>query len=150
MINRNPWRELKRVVSQFWETELFYRWIHEKHTWEGGDGKMHSETTYNAFKLADTWNGDHSILNYLDMKLTHMLHNLRLYGNECDSYLDAGAIIAYGTEKDKEKLFNDIIQNFRYRTGKYCDDDWDISQKVFDKKAYKNGARLKVSQLMLG
>lgn len=145
----NAFRKVKRVVSQFFETEYFYRWIHRTEKWIGDDGKKYSETTFNALTLADTWNGDWAIFNYLDMKLTHMLHNLRVYGNESDSYLDSSAIIAYGNDKDKEFLYNYFVNKFD-KEDPYWAKTWDITKDVFDKKEIKNGAKFIVKDFHIG
>ena len=91
-------REAKRVVSQFFETEYWYRWRNKKRYFVDGYGKTRKETLWNGFNLADTWDGESSMFKYFDMKLTHMLYNLRRWHDESDSYIDGGAAAAYGTE----------------------------------------------------
>lgn len=97
-------RTIKRVISQFFETEFWYRWRIVS--------KPNAEIKRRAFEnLNDTWNGDFSILNMVDDKVTHMLHNLRKYGNCADCYLLPSDIVSKGTKDDLKFTWKRIIED---------------------------------------
>lgn len=143
-------RELKRIISQFVECEYWFRFRSKKIVCEDYRGKKYIRREYNALKLADTWNGDDSIFNIVDMKLSHMLYNLRKYGCESESYLDSGAIIAYGTEQDKKIIWDSIIRQMMNFSNEGCTyiDVFDFSEKMYGKES-KKGAYFKVSTIPL-
>lgn len=80
-------REIKRVVSQYFETEYWYRCR------KFNDGRAVST-------LNDTWNGHNTLLNWQIMKVEHMIYNLRKYGNEVESYIDSPDFLKYGDDLD--------------------------------------------------
>lgn len=147
---KNMIKELKRIISQFLECEYWFRFRSKKVEFEDCNGKKHFRREYNALKLADTWNGNYSLFNILDMKLTHMLYNLRKYGCESESYIDSAAIVAYGTEKDKKLVWNSIIQQMKSFSKEGCTfiDVFDLSKEVYG-KYFKKGAYFKVATTLL-
>ena len=151
-------REAKRVVSQFFETEYWYRWRNKKHYFVNGYGKTRKETEWNGFNLADTWDGECSMFKYFDMKLTHMLYNLRRWHDESTSYIDGGAAAAYGTDEDRRKILFEAVCQLRdvcthcKKEIDFMDESWyqDCSKYVYDKEALKRGAHLNVAGMTLG
>lgn len=143
-------KDLKRIISQFVECTYWYRLRSKKIECEDYRGRKYFRREYNALKLADTWNGDYSIFSILDMKLTHMLYNLRKYGCESESYIDSGAIIAYGTEQDKKIIWNSIIHQMMNFSNEGCTyiDIFDFSKQVYG-KYFNKGAYFKIATIPL-
>lgn len=74
----NIFRELKRIISQWVETEYWYRFR-----------KRHGEHDRNVSILNDTWNGHNTLLQWQILKVEHMYHNLHKYGCEAMRYVDS-------------------------------------------------------------
>ena len=74
----NIFRELKRIISQWVETEYWYRFR-----------KRPGEYDRNVSILNDTWNGHNTLLQWQILKVEHMYHNLRKYGCEATCYVDS-------------------------------------------------------------
>lgn len=92
--------EIKRVISQFFETEWFYRWRKiEHHSWGTGNHTVYTERALSH--LNNTWDGDISLINILNDKIFHMYINLRKYGDTTPRYLTIGDVFAYGSYDDK-------------------------------------------------
>jgi len=158
MIRSNPLREIKRVVGQFFETEYWYRWRHETYKYVNGYGKNCKETTFNAFRLANTWDGPDAMYRYFDIKLSHMLYNLKWNCDESKSYIDGGAIAAYGNKADELLIWKRTLQSLKdichHKINKnefFCDEFFyqDCTNYVYDKKSIKNGAHLNIAGVTL-
>lgn len=77
-MRNNPFSEAKRVISQFFETEYWYRFR-----------KRLGDYDRNVSTLNDTWNGHNTLLKWQIMKIEHMYINLRKYGCEAMCYVDS-------------------------------------------------------------
>lgn len=97
-------KKIRRIIFQYFETEFWYRWRTVS--------KPNAEIKRKAFEnLNDTWNGDFSILNIIDDKVTHMLHNLRKYGNCAKLYILPSDIAEHGIEKDIQFAWNKALED---------------------------------------
>ncbi len=110
-MKRHPFREIKRVVSQFFETEYWYRWRSKKDT--------NGFKIRNVSHLNDTWNGHNTLIQWQIMKIEHMMHNLRKYGNELDCYIDSPDMSKYANADDRQwaidYVMHEMIKDCRQR-----------------------------------
>lgn len=101
-------KDLKRVVSQFFETEYWYRW---RKIEKDGERRRAVDT------LNDTWNGPWTLLNWSLLKIDHMYCSLRKYGITARRYLDSSTILEYGNNKDLKhclSIYLDVIKESKY------------------------------------
>lgn len=96
----NFFPEVVRIISQFFETEYFYRLRKiTYHDWFEGE---HIKSTARALEhLNNTWDGDIAILNILDDKIFHMYVNLRKYGSTLKRYIHGEDMLKNGTKTEK-------------------------------------------------
>lgn len=91
-MRENSIKKIKRHISQFFETEYWYRFrrLPNKRYDEDVQKFVESkEKTYARDYLTCTWNGEEDILNIMLLKIEHMFWNLKNYGNQSFFYLDA-------------------------------------------------------------
>ena len=80
--------ELSRLVEQFLEREYWYsfRKIHRVSEFEGETYRYNRE----ALDCTNcTWDGEKDILGMIYLKLSHMIYNLKNFGNTVDQYFDS-------------------------------------------------------------
>ena len=95
-------RKIKRVISQFIETEYFYRFRKRKDYYYN-----------NSFIMADTWNGSSTLIEWQLMKVEHMYVNLRKYGNEAKCYIDSSDFLKYANSSDKALAISKLIDEMK-------------------------------------
>lgn len=108
-------REIRRKISQFVETEYWYKFRKVgSEYWYDEDAKKFVKYTKKQMKynfpykagenLASTWEGDYDILSVVLLKIDHMFYNLKNYGNEMSYYFDFPTIDKYGNDNDKNLI----------------------------------------------
>lgn len=130
-MKRNIFKEVKRIISQWVETEYWYRWrvVYR-------DGKYKERAFEN---LNDTWNGHNTLLKSQILKVEHMMYNLRKYGNEVESYIDSPDFLKYGDELDKAWGYLYVVEQIRTRDSKipfWCGGRYYISYVKDEQKWY--------------
>lgn len=110
-------RNIKRIISQYLETEYWYRFRKLNHLWYNeNDSKWHSadKSSY-PYKARDilisTWKGEYDLWYSMLLKLEHMFWNLKKYGSEANYCFYQSDIEKYGNSKNKEILAKKIIKS---------------------------------------
>ena len=142
-----PFRELKRIISQFIETEYWYRFRKIPYSYfddYGSDATFKYIWKHNRARdiLTCTWDGEGDIIQMMLLKIEHQFHNLKHYGVQADFYFDSYNIVEHGTREDKLWVFNKIIEENKFENVKPKDrrynfhhiDDNKISFFLEDKK----------------
>lgn len=95
--------EMDRLISQFFEREYYYsfRKINHSYEYEGKTYYSHEDALETTNR---TWDGEGDLLGMLELKLTHMMHNLRESGEQKDLYIDA-----YRLSKKENASVNDRL-----------------------------------------
>lgn len=110
MRRKNIFHELKRIVSQFFETEWWYRYRKIKTYWYDDDDKKFHQSSFKARDiLTSTWNGEDNILGMALLKIEHMFYNLKKSSWEKYFYVDSSYILKYGSDDDIKWAFNQIV-----------------------------------------
>ena len=118
-----PFRELKRIVSQFIETEYWYRFRKIPYSYfddYGSDATFKYIWKHNRARdiLTCTWDGEGDIMQMMLLKIEHQFHNLKHYGVQADFYFDSYNIVEHGTREDKLWAFNKIIEENKFENVK--------------------------------
>jgi hypothetical protein len=111
---KHPIRELKRIISQFFETEYWYRWRKWDYYYfddEIGKYVKNGKCVARDY-LTCTWDGEGDILGMMRLKIEHMYYNLKKYGNQADFYLDSYNVLEKGTENDKALCLSWILNEY--------------------------------------
>lgn len=124
----NIFKEIKRHISQWIETEYWYRFRKIWYSWfddygEDATYKYKWKASRAGFHLACTWEGEKDILDMMRLKIEHMFWNLKNYGNVAYCYLRSKIILEIGTSQDKIIAAQRIIAkyDFDYKTK---ENDW--------------------------
>ena len=118
-----PFEKLKRVISNFIETEYWYRFRKVPYCYFDDYG---SNATYKYIwkhnraidTLNCTWDGEGDIMQMMLLKIEHQYHNLKHYAAQADFYLDSHNIVEHGTKEDKIWAFNKIIESNKFENVK--------------------------------
>lgn len=118
-----PFRELKRIISQFIETEYWYRFRKIPYSYfddYGSDATFKYIWKHNRARdiLTCTWDGEGDIMQMMLLKIEHQFHNLKHYGVQADFYFDSHNIVEHGTREDKLWAFNKIIEENKFENVK--------------------------------
>ena len=118
-----PFRELKRIISQFIETEYWYRFRKIPYSYfddYGSDATFKYIWKHNRARdiLTCTWDGEGDIMQMMLLKIEHQFHNLKHYGVQADFYFDSYNIVEHGTREDKLWAFNKIIEENKFENVK--------------------------------
>ena len=121
-----PFRNLKRIISQFFETEYWYRFRKVPYCYFddfGGDATYKYIWKNNRARdiLTCTWDGEGDILQMMLLKIEHQYHNLKHYGIQADFYFDSHNIVEHGTREDRLWAFNKIIEDNKFENVKSKD-----------------------------
>ena len=116
-------KELKRIISQFIETEYCYRFRKIPYRYFDDYG---SDATYKYIwknnragdVLNCTWDGEGDIMQMMLLKIEHQYHNLKYYAAQADFYFDSHNIVEHGTKEDKIWAFNKIIESNKFENVK--------------------------------
>ena len=110
MRRKNIFHELKRIVSQFFETEWWYRHRKIKTYWYDDDDKKFHQSSLKARDiLTSTWDGEDNILGMALLKIEHMFYNLKKSSWEKYFYVDSPYILKYGSDNDINWAFNQVV-----------------------------------------
>lgn len=93
MRSEKLFRKIKRVISQFIETEYWYRFRRLPSFWYDDKQNIYSplnEKIPARDWLTRTWDGENDILDIMRLKIEHMFWNLKEHGNQAYFYLDSG------------------------------------------------------------
>ena len=92
MHRENIFRKIKRIISQFIETEYWYRFRKLPSFWYNDEKNIYSPLKEKILArdwLTRTWDGENDILDIMRLKIEHMFWNLKKYGCHAYFYLDA-------------------------------------------------------------
>ena len=137
-----PFRELKRVISQFFETEYWYRFRKTPHYYLNDDTQKYEPSKYDKRArdtLTCTWNGDSDILQMALLKTEHMFYNLKKCSYHQYFYVDSFRFFEDGaTDSDRALFARQVLDNYEKSPKKYeyC---WNFNRKEFfsDRKLSK-------------
>ena len=135
-------RELKRIISQYFETEYWYRFRKTPHYYLNDETQKYEISKYDKRArdfLTCTWNGDSDILQMALLKTEHMYHNLKKHSYHQYFYVDAFRFFEEGaTDSDRALFARQVLDNYEKSPKKYeyC---WNFNRKEFfsDKKLSK-------------
>ena len=116
----NIFKEIKRHISQWIETEYWYRFRKIWYSWfddygEDATYKYKWKASRAGFHLACTWEGEKDILDMMRLKIEHMFWNLKNYGNVAYCYIRSDLVLKSGTDYDKSLLANRVLKNYNIR-----------------------------------
>ena len=124
---KNIFRTIKRHISQFIETEYWYRFRKVSFFWFDDETNKYVERKERARELTTiTWDGDKDILGMMLLKIDHMFYNLKHYAAQADFYFDSHNILEHGTLDDKIWAFHEILKEYEWSSSKK-DKDWQNS-----------------------
>lgn len=109
-------REIKRIVSQFFETEYWYRKYVPTYWYDEDTGKFEkTKKPYIGYNpLIETWDGEGSIINIMIRKIEHMVVSLKKYGNEKECYLNSYSFFdADSTDSDREWALQECFKKIK-------------------------------------
>ena len=137
-----PFRELKRIISQFFETEYWYRFRKTPHYYLNDDTQKYEPSKYDKRArdiLTCTWNGDSDILQMALLKTEHMFYNLKKCSYHQYFYVDSFRFFEDGaTDSDRVLFARQVLDNYEKSPKKYeyC---WNFNRKEFfsDRKLSK-------------
>ena len=137
-----PFHELKRVISQFFETEYWYRFRKTPHYYLNDDTQKYEPSKYDKRArdtLTCTWNGDSDILQMALLKTEHMFYNLKKCSYHQYFYVDSFRFFEDGaTDSDRALFARQVLDNYEKSPKKYeyC---WNFNRKEFfsDRKLSK-------------
>ena len=148
--------EMQRLIEQFLEREYYYSFRDIKHTYdyEGQTYRSHE----NALNTTNcTWDGEGDILGMMELKLTHMIHNLRKNAAQKDHYIDSYWFTGKNVSKSDynwaiQKLFDrhfgkDVGTDDYWEYDSYKNSDEDYALRLFignekvSKKVSDSGVR---------
>lgn len=113
-MSENFFRKIKRIVSQFFETEWWYRWRKWDYYWFDDDVNKYVKNgkCKAGDYLTSTWDGEGDILMMMRLKIEHQFYNLKHHGNQLDFYLDSYNINKFGTDEDKLLCFKWLLDEY--------------------------------------
>lgn len=137
-----PFRELKRIIAQFFETEYWYRFRKTPHYYLNDDTQKYELSKYDKRArdtLTCTWNGDSDILQMALLKTEHMFYNLKKCSYHQYFYVDSFRFFEDGaTDSDRALFARQVLDNYEKSPKKYeyC---WNFNRKEFfsDRKLSK-------------
>ena len=130
-MKNNIFKTIKRHISQFVETEYWYRFRKISFFWFDDEINKYVERKKRARELTTiTWDGDKDILGMMLLKIDHMFYNLKYYAAQADFYFDSHNILEHGTLDDKVWAIQEILKEHDWSLSK-DDIDWQNSQYNF-------------------
>lgn len=121
-----PFRELKRIISQFFETEYWYRFKKTPHYYLNDETQKYEPSIYDKRArdtLTCTWNGDSDILQMALLKTEHMFYNLKKHSYHQYFYVDSFRFFEDGaTDSDRGIFARQVLDNCEKNPEqyKYC------------------------------
>lgn len=111
--------ELKRITSQFFETEYFYRFR-----------KLNKHVRAASF-LNSTWEGDQDLLNILLLKIEHMFYNNKKFTDRYPQCIDA-SYFRDCKNKDDISFFRQYIGDYFFGWKPLCkENNWYYRRKEY-------------------
>ena len=130
-MKNNIFKTIKRHISQFVETEYWYRFRKISFFWFDDEINKYVERKERARELTTiTWDGDRDILGMMLLKIDHMFYNLKYYAAQADFYFDSHNILEHGTLDDKVWTIQEILKEHDWSLSKN-DIDWQNNQYNF-------------------
>ena len=126
--------KIKRIISQFFETEYWYCFRKTPHYYFNDETQKYELSKYDKRArdiLTCTWGGETDILNMAQLKIEHMFHNLRKHGWQQDFYVDSYRFFEDGaTDSDRYAFARQVLDNCEKHPDqyKYC---WNFHRKEF-------------------
>lgn len=112
-------RKIKRILSQFIETEYWYRFRRLPSYWYDDEENIYSplkEKIPARDWLTRTWGGENDILDIMRLKIEHMFWNLKEHGCQAYFYLDSGNLEspyrAHVPENDRKWAIDQIFHKY--------------------------------------
>ena len=139
-MRNNIFRTIKRHISQWVETEYWYRFRKVSFFWFDDETNKYVEHKERARELTTiTWDGDKDILGMMLLKIDHMFYNLKHWAAQANFYFDSHNILEHGTLDDKIWAFHEILKEYEWSSSKK-NKDWQNSQFnfVLDDGAHEN------------
>jgi hypothetical protein len=110
-----PFRELKRIISQWVETEYWYRFRKILHYYFNDETQKYELSKYDNTArdiTTCTWNGDSDILQMALLKTEHMFYNLKKHSYHQYFYVDAYRFFEEGaTDSDRSIFARQVLDN---------------------------------------
>lgn len=106
-------KDIKRTISQFFETEYWYRFRKFTSFWYDEEENKYIKSSFPKKTndiIVSTWNGEGDILEFMLLKVDHMFWNLKKYGVEKNYYIYEDAIFKHGTEEDKKIILTGVLK----------------------------------------
>lgn len=121
----NIFGKIKRHISQFFETEYWYRFRKISFFWFDDETNKYVERKESARDLTTiTWDGENDILGMMLLKIDHMYYNLKRWSAQAYFYLDSFRILDSGTADDKLWAFRELMKEYAWdKSAK--DKDWE-------------------------
>lgn len=130
-MRNNIFRTIKRHISQFVETEYWYRFRKVSFFWFDDETNKYVERKERARELTTiTWDGDKDILGMMLLKIDHMFYNLKHWAAQANFYFDSHNILEHGTLDDKIWAFHEILKEYEWSSSTK-NKDWQNSQFNF-------------------
>lgn len=130
-MKNNIFRTIKRHISQFIETEYWYRFRKLSFFWFDDETNKYVERKERARELTTiTWDGDKDILGMMLLKIDHMFYNLKHYAAQANFYFDSHNILEHGTLDDKIWAFHEVLKEYEWSSS-MKNKDWQNSQFNF-------------------
>ena len=118
-MNENIFYKIKRHISQFFQTEYWYRFRKLTFFWFDDEANKYVERkTLARDFITIIWDGDKDILGMMLLKIEHMFHNLKHYAAQADFYFDSYQILENGTLADRALAFDIIMREYDWATCK--------------------------------
>lgn len=129
-----PFRELKRIVSQWVETEYWYRFRKIPHYYFNDETQKYELSKYDNTArdiITCTWNGDSDILQIALLKTEHMFHNLKKHSYHQYFYVNAYRFFEEGTIDSDRTIFAKQVLDTREKNPEQYKYDWSFNRKEF-------------------
>lgn len=103
-------RELKRIISQFFETEYFYRF------------RFIGKNTRALSYLNSTWEGTTDIFRIMLVKVEHMFYNIKNHNDVAPMYIDPEYFTLSTNISEKDKQFYlSYIKHYYFGSSPHCE-----------------------------
>lgn len=129
-----PFRELKRIISQWIETEYWYRFRKMPHHYFNDETQKYELSKYDNTArdiTTCTWNGDSDILQMALLKTDHMFYNLKNYSHHQYFYVNAYRFFEEGATDSDRNIFAKQVLDTREKNPEQYKYDWSFNRKEF-------------------
>lgn len=129
-----PFKELKRIIAQFFETEYWYRFRKIPHYYFNDETQKYELSKYDNTArdiITCTWNGDSDILQMALLKTEHMFYNLKKHSYHQYFYVDSCRFFEEGTIDSDRNIFAKQVLDTREKNPEQYKYDWSFNRKEF-------------------